>query len=86
MFQMLGLFAEFERAMTRERVLSGMARARTSGTKSGRAIGRPAVADSTKVKVRALLHAGHSEREVSRLVGVGKGTVSRLRAELAQPR
>ena len=85
MFQMLGLFAEFERAMTRERVLSGMARARTSGTKSGKAIGRPGVEDSTKVKVRALLNAGHSEREVSRLVGVGKGTVSRLRAELAQP-
>jgi DNA invertase Pin-like site-specific DNA recombinase len=36
-FQMLGLFAEFERAMTKERVLSGMARARTSGTKSGKA-------------------------------------------------
>jgi DNA invertase Pin-like site-specific DNA recombinase len=43
MFQMLGRFAEFERAMTKERVLSGMARARTSGTKSGKAIGRPAV-------------------------------------------
>ena len=41
--------------------------------------------DGTKVKVRALLNAGHSEREVSRLVGVGKGTVSRLRAELALP-
>jgi hypothetical protein len=27
MFQMLGVFAEFERAMIRERVLSGMARA-----------------------------------------------------------
>ena len=85
MFQMLGLFAEFERAMTRERVLSGMARARTSGTKSGKAVGRPAIEDSTKVKVHALLNAGHSEREVSRLVGVGKGTVSRLRAELALP-
>jgi DNA invertase Pin-like site-specific DNA recombinase len=84
MFQMLGLFAEFERAMTKERVLSGMARARFSGTKSGKAIGRPAVEDSTKVKVRALLNAGHSEQEVSRLTGVGKGTVSRLRAELAQ--
>jgi hypothetical protein len=42
---------------------------------------RPAM----KVKVRALLNAGHSEREVSRLVGVGKGTISRLRAELAEP-
>ena len=84
MFQMFGLFAEFECAMTRERVLSGMARARTCGTKSGKAIGRPAVDDSTKVKMNALLNAGHSEREISRLVGVGKGTVSRLRSELTQ--
>ena len=62
-----------------------MIRDRASGTKSGKAIGRPAIDDSTKVKVRALLNAGHSEREVSHLTGAGKGTVSRLRAELAQP-
>ena len=35
MFQMLGLIAEFERSMIRGRVVSGMARARTTGTKSG---------------------------------------------------
>src|SRR4051812_39590939 len=34
MFQMLGVFAEFERSMIRERVLAGLARARHSGTKS----------------------------------------------------
>ena len=28
MFQMLGVFAEFERAMIRERVMAGLARAR----------------------------------------------------------
>ena len=42
MFQMLGVFAEFERSVIRERV-AGMARARVSGTKTGAAIGRPAV-------------------------------------------
>ena len=41
MFQMMGVFAEFERAMIVERVRSGMARARERGTKSGKAIGRP---------------------------------------------
>jgi len=40
MFQMLGVFAEFERAIIRERVLAGMARAKAKGTKSGRPIGR----------------------------------------------
>ena len=31
MFQMLGVFAEFERAMTQERVRAGLARARADG-------------------------------------------------------
>ena len=38
MFQMLGVFAEFERAIIRERVPAGMARARAKGTKSGKPI------------------------------------------------
>jgi DNA invertase Pin-like site-specific DNA recombinase len=83
MFQMLGVFAEFERSMIRERVKAGMARARVSGTKTGAAIGRPAVAGRTQEEARALLSAGHSEREVARLLGIGKGTIHRLRASIA---
>ena len=41
MFQMLGVFAEFERSLIVERVRAGIARARTAGTKSGKAFGRP---------------------------------------------
>ena len=41
MFQVMGVFAEFERAMIVERVRSGMARAKEKGTKSGKSIGRP---------------------------------------------
>ena len=37
LFQMLGVFAEFEREMIRERVCAGLARARKYGTKSGKA-------------------------------------------------
>jgi DNA invertase Pin-like site-specific DNA recombinase len=36
MFQMMGVFAEFERAMIRERVLSGLARAKAEGVQLGR--------------------------------------------------
>jgi DNA invertase Pin-like site-specific DNA recombinase len=36
MFQMLGVFAEFERGIIRERVNAGLARARAKGTKLGR--------------------------------------------------
>jgi DNA invertase Pin-like site-specific DNA recombinase len=36
LFQMLGVFAEFERSMIRERMRSGLAGARAGGTKLGR--------------------------------------------------
>jgi DNA invertase Pin-like site-specific DNA recombinase len=36
MFQMLGVFAEFERGVIRERVNAGMARAKAKGKKLGR--------------------------------------------------
>jgi DNA invertase Pin-like site-specific DNA recombinase len=35
MFQMLGVFDEFERAMIRERVLAGLSRAKADGSSSG---------------------------------------------------
>jgi DNA invertase Pin-like site-specific DNA recombinase len=43
MFQMLGVFAEFERGIIRERVNAGLARARANGTKLGRRPVKPAV-------------------------------------------
>src|SRR6516164_8648621 len=52
MFQMMGVFAEFERAMIVERVKAGLARARTQGKR----LGRPSAMTPTKERrVRALL-------------------------------
>jgi DNA invertase Pin-like site-specific DNA recombinase len=83
MFQMLGVFAEFERAMIRDRVLSGLARARATGTKSGKAIGRPAVLDEVNEKIRGLVRAGgHSQREIAAQLRVSRGAVYRVCAEL----
>ena len=45
MFQMLGVFAEFERCMIRERVNAGLARAKERGTVLGRRRTRSAVED-----------------------------------------
>jgi DNA invertase Pin-like site-specific DNA recombinase len=81
MFQMLGLFAEFERSMIRGRVVSGMARARI--TKSGRAIGRPSIANVTRDAICGLLGAGQSERAIVQQLGVSKGAVGRVRAAMA---
>jgi DNA invertase Pin-like site-specific DNA recombinase len=50
MFQMMGVFAEFERAIIRERVLSGIARARAEGI----ALGRPTLVDSDTAKFAAI--------------------------------
>jgi DNA invertase Pin-like site-specific DNA recombinase len=77
MFQMLGVFAEFERNVIRERVLSGMARAKANGTKSGKAIGRPAIPSGTRDAIRAAHAAGGSLRAVGRQFGVSAMTVRR---------
>src|SRR5260370_41015709 len=51
MFQMMGVFAEFERAMIQERVNAGLARAKPAGT----VLGRPRVAGDVEAVVRASL-------------------------------
>jgi len=78
MFQMMGVFAEFERAMIRERVMAGLARAREEGTKLGR---RPIEkADANKATaIRALLARKTGVRRIARDLGVGVGTVIRIR-------
>jgi DNA invertase Pin-like site-specific DNA recombinase len=77
MFQMLGVFAEFERAMIRERVIAGLARARADGKQLGR---RP-VEQSQARKVKAALalrSQGLGIRRIAREVGLGVGTVLRI--------
>jgi DNA invertase Pin-like site-specific DNA recombinase len=77
MFQMIGVFAEFERAMIRERVLAGIARARDQGTKLGRR--RIEESDATKVTaIRKARKDGMGIRRISRDLGVGVGTVIRM--------
>jgi DNA invertase Pin-like site-specific DNA recombinase len=51
MFQMMGVFAEFERAMIQERVRAGLARARSEGKR----LGRPPIAADLEKAIRAAL-------------------------------
>jgi DNA invertase Pin-like site-specific DNA recombinase len=78
MFGMLGVFSEFERAMTVARVSAGLARARAHGTKSGKAIGRPRIKAKIEQRIRGELAAGHGILKVASIVGVGSGTVQRI--------
>ena len=82
MFQMLGVFAEFEAAMIRERVRAGVARAKRKGTKSGRPIGRPKLDAQRERAVREALASGTGILKVARKLGVGTGTVARIAEEM----
>ena len=76
MFQMMGVFSEFERAMIQERVKAGLARARAQGKSLGR---RPLSAGVIK-KARALRDDGHSMRAIAKRVGVSVGSVQLILA------
>jgi len=81
MFQMMGVFAEFERAMIVERVRAGMARARVKGTKSGKAIGRPSLDPKLKAEIKAAYQKGGvSLRAVAKQFDVSAETVRRCLA------
>jgi DNA invertase Pin-like site-specific DNA recombinase len=76
MFQMLGMFAEFERSMIVERVRSGMAKAKANGTKSGKAIGRPRIPELKRAAIKAAYAAGGiSMRKLAAQFDVSLGMV-----------
>ncbi len=66
MFQMLGVFAEFEREIIAERIHAGLARAREQGTKSGKPIGRPR---TSRVRRRAVVGAREAGRSIRQIAG-----------------
>src|SRR5262245_41524152 len=71
MFQMCGVFAEFERSMIRERVNAGLARAKASGTKLGRKPVKPAV----EARIRALRAKGMGQLKIAKTLGIGTSVV-----------
>jgi len=78
LFGMMGVFAEFERGMIRERVTAGLARARKNGTKSGNAIGRPTVSAEVEDRIRALRADGLGMLRIAKEVGCGVSVVQRV--------
>jgi DNA invertase Pin-like site-specific DNA recombinase len=80
MFQMLGVFSEFEREMIRERVLSGMARAKSQGKHCG----RPKTTPEVERAIVAMLRAGTGMIKTAKAHGVGVGTVQRLARVMSQ--
>jgi DNA invertase Pin-like site-specific DNA recombinase len=94
MYQMSGVFAEFERAMIVSRVKTGIARAkaeREAGVerahKDGtlkKPHGRPRT--PLEAQIRQRLAAGESIRSIIRETGAGSGTVQRAKREMDEAR
>jgi DNA invertase Pin-like site-specific DNA recombinase len=78
MFQMLGVFAEFERGMIRERVNAGLARARAKGIKLGR---RPVDAE-VEARIRALRAGGVGIIKIGKTIEIGTSVVQRITADM----
>ena len=74
MFQMLGIFGEFEAAMIRERVNAGLARAKAEGKR----LGRPKVTAQTEAQIRVLRAGGMSILRIVREIGCGTSVVQRV--------
>ena len=83
LFQMLGVFAEFERSIIQERVKAGMERARKHGTRSGKPIGQPPLVQAKVEAVRAELARGTGILKTARLCGTGVSVVQRIKRELS---
>lgn len=79
MMQMVGSFAEFERAMIRERTSAGLALARAEGRIGGR---RRKLTERQRTEIAdSVLSGRKSAAEMARLYRVSQPTVSRIVAE-----
>ena len=83
MMQMVGAFAEFERAMIRERTSAGLAQARKEGRVGGR---RPKLTPAQRADVVENVSSGRrTAAQMARLHNVSEATVSRILAKARNP-
>lgn len=81
MFSMLGVFAEFERETIKQRILTGMARARAEGKRVG--AGKPPIPEERKAEIANLIKTGGcSLREIAVVAKVAVSTVHKIKREL----
>jgi DNA invertase Pin-like site-specific DNA recombinase len=73
-FDMLGVFAEFETNLRRERQLEGIAKAKADGVYAGK--GRPASIDAAQV--RKMKAQGLGATAISKELGIGRASVYRV--------
>ncbi len=74
LYQMLGVFSEFERTMIQERVRAGLATAKANGKR----LGRPPISSAKEKRIRAARTEGKGIRRIAAEIGVGVGTAKRV--------
>jgi len=70
LFTMISAFAEFERAIIRERVIAGMDKAKSRGVR----IGRPKIPPFTVQKVLEMKELGAGYKEITKKLKISKST------------
>ena len=80
LFQMYGMFSEFERSMIQERVKAGLERAKAKG----KVFGRPKLKKKIRDEIIEARGTGLSHRKISKQVGVSVGTVHNVLTEATQ--
>ena len=78
LFQMLGVFGEWERFMIRDRIMAGLSRARAAGVRLG-----PKFIELDLQRAQDLIASGSSIRAAARVIGASPETVRRRRLALA---
>lgn len=76
MLGMWSVFAELEREIIRERIHSGLARARAQG----KVLGRKPVSSKTEDRIQELRGKGLGKLKIARTLGCGVSTVQRVLA------
>lgn len=74
MFQMLGVFAEFERGIITERINAGLARAKEKGV----VLGRPRIDLAVERDILKLRKKGMGILKIGRTLGIGTAAVQRV--------
>jgi DNA invertase Pin-like site-specific DNA recombinase len=72
LFHVFGALAQYERALTTERIMAGLAAAQRRGKRGGRP---QAIRDETLAAIREAIHNGTSKAAVCRTFGVKRSTL-----------
>ena len=84
LYQMMGVFAEFERSIITDRIRAGVARVKETGkTKSGKPTGRPRTDPKVEQAIREQLTQGVGMLKIGRNLSVGTTVVQRIAKEAA---